>query len=113
MSFRVDSVKEYFDTLDKRFRPEGAAKVNAIFQFELAGDDGGTYHVTVNEGTMAVHDGPHENPTCTLKMKAPDYIKMTNGDMNGQMAYMTGKLKIKGSIPMAMKMKNIFPQVGQ
>jgi putative sterol carrier protein len=28
------------------------------------------------------------------------------------MAYMTGKMKISGSIPMAMKMKEIFPQVG-
>ena len=111
MSFRVQTVQEYFETLDKRFLADNAKGVNAVYQFELAGDDGGNYNVTVADGTMAVSDGAHEKPSCTIKMKAPDFIKMTNGDLNGQMAYMTGKLKITGSIPMAMKMQNLFPQV--
>lgn len=110
MSFKIESVKEYFDTLDQRFVPDAAKDMNAIFQFSLAGDTGGDYYVVVEGGTMAITEGLHESPTVTMKMKAEDYVKMTNGDLNGQMAYMTGKLKISGSIPMAMKMKNVFPQ---
>ena len=43
-------------------------------------------------------------------MEGGNFVKMSNGTLSGQMAYMTGKMKIAGSIPMAMKMKNIFPQ---
>ena len=112
MSFRVSSVQEYFDTLDKRFNADGAKGVNATFQFELSGDEGGNYHVSVEGDNMSVNTGDHDAPDTTIKMTGENYVKMVNGDLNGQMAYMSGKLKIKGSIPLAMKMKNIFPQVG-
>jgi len=110
MSFKVSSVKEYFDTLGDRFVAEKAKGMDTIYQFELSGDEGGTYHVHVKEGAMTVVEGAHDKPTSTLKMSGEDYVKMTNGEINGQMAYMKGKMKISGSIPMAMKMKNIFPQ---
>ncbi len=110
MTFKVTSTKEYFETLNKRFVGAQASGVEAVYQFELSGDEGGTWHVVVSNGTMAVHEGAHASPTTTLKMKGDDYVKMSNGELNGQVAYMTGKMKISGSIPLAMKMKNIFPQ---
>ena len=110
MSFKVSSVQEYFETLEKRFNADGAKGVNAIYQFDL-GDDG-TYHVHVEGGEMTLHEGAHDKPTTTITMTGDNFVKMSNGELNGQMAYMTGKMKIKGSIPMAMKMKNIFPQAG-
>ena len=109
MSFKVANVEEYFSTLDKRFVPAGAKGVSAIFQFELGAD--GTYHVEVKDGGMTVNKAAHAAPTCTIKMAGPDFVKMSNGELNGQLAYMSGKMKIAGSIPMAMKMKEIFPQV--
>ena len=110
MSFKISSVSEYFQTLDKRFVADASKGVNAIYQFELAGDQGGTWHIVVDDGSMNVNEGAHDSPTTTLKMVDTDYIAMTNGELNGQMAYMRGKLKIAGNIAMAMKMKNIFPQ---
>ncbi len=107
-AFKVESVSEYFQTLEKRFEPAGAKGVDAIFQFEL-GDDG-TYHVEVKDGGMTVHEGAADKPTTVIKMTGDNFVQMSNGDLNGQMAYMTGKMKISGSIPMAMKMKSIFPQ---
>lgn len=108
MSFRVHDVSEYFATLDKRFTPEGARGVKATYQFNLEPE--GTWHVEVNDGSFTVHQGAAEAPTTTFIMKGDDYVKMVNGDLNGQMAFMTGKMKIKGAIPMAMKLKQIFPQ---
>ncbi|MEL6180656.1 MAG: SCP2 sterol-binding domain-containing protein [Myxococcota bacterium] len=110
MSFKVSSVEEYFETLEKRFNADGAKGVSAIYQFELG--DAGTWHVSVEDGAMSLAEGAHDKPTTTIKMTGENFVKMSNGELSGQMAYMTGKMKIKGSIPMAMKMKNIFPQVG-
>jgi len=110
MSARVSTVKEYFDTLAARFVASAAKGVNAVFQFELAGDGGGTYHVTVSDGTMNVSEGPAPAPSTTLKMSAENYVKLVNGDINGAMAYMKGQLKVSGNVMLAQKMQAIFPQ---
>ena len=55
---QVSSVKQYFDTLHERFIASAAKGVKATYQFELAGDGGGTYHVKVDDGTMTVAEGP-------------------------------------------------------
>src|SRR5258708_2660806 len=99
----VSSVKEYFDTLPQRFSPEGAKTVQAVFQFELSGEGGGTYHVTVDKGTMKVDEGPHPSPTSTIKMTGDDWVKMVNGQLNGAMAFMKGQMKVTGNVLMAQK----------
>ena len=95
MSFKVASVEEYFNTLDKRFQVKGAKGVTAVFQFELGAE--GTWHVDVKNEGMTVVKGAHTAPTTTIKMSGPDFIKMSNGELNGQLAYMSGKMKIAGN----------------
>lgn len=107
---RVSNVKEYFDTLPTRFVASAAKGVNAVFQFELSGDGGGTYYVSVEDGTMSVHEGSAPQPSTTLKMTAENYVKMANGELNGAMAYMKGQLKVSGNVLLAQKMQAIFPQ---
>jgi putative sterol carrier protein len=106
---QVSSVKEYFETIDSRFQAKEAKGVNAVFQFELSGPGGGTYAVVVEETKVSVKNGPHEAPTVTLKMDADDYVKMSNGKINGHWAVMSGKLKVSGNMMVAMKMQQLFP----
>ncbi len=106
----VSSVKEYFDTLPARFVASASKGLTAIFQFELAGDGGGTYHVTVKDGAMAVAEGPAPSPSAILRMSAENYVKMANGELNGAMAFMKGQLKVTGNVLLAQKMQAIFPQ---
>lgn len=105
----VTSVEQYYATLSERFNPAAAKGVNAVFQFNLNGDGGRKFHVSVNDGTMQSTEGEHASPTVTINMNAADYIKMVNGKLSGQMAFMTGKLKVAGNIPMAMKFQQILP----
>lgn len=109
MSFKVESVQEYFDTLHDRFNPEGATKIDAVYQWDL--DGAGKWYAIVKHGTLEVHEGEHPDPTTTIIMDADKYVKMVNGDLNGQLAVMTGKMKIKGKRMMAAKLRNVFPQV--
>jgi len=46
-------------------------------------------------------------------MAAQDYIDMIAGTLNGQMAFMSGKLKIAGNMGLAMKLNTLFKQPGQ
>jgi putative sterol carrier protein len=47
--------------------------------------------------------GGHEEPAVTLRMANDDYQAMMSGELNGQMAFMTGKLKFEGSLPLLMQ----------
>ena len=109
MSLQIASMQEYFETLDQRFVADAARGVEAIFQYEISGDTGGTWHVAVTDGAFELHEGAHPQPTTTIKMKDEHYVKMVNGKLKGPMAFMTGKLKVKGNIKMARKMESIFP----
>ncbi len=106
---KVGSCTEYFQTLDQRFNAGEATGVSATIVYDIAGDEGGTWTVTVNDGGFDVVEGGCESPTVTIKMKAGDYIQMVNGEIDGARAFMTRKLKVSGSIPMAQKMKKFLP----
>jgi len=93
---QVTSVKQYFDTLPDRF-------------VATASNGGGTYHVKVDDGTMAVAEGPADSPNTTIKMAADDYVQMVNGKLSGTMAFMKGKLKVTGNVMLAQKMQAFLP----
>jgi len=104
------SVKEVFDVMPSRFNPAAASGVNATYQFDLTGDGGGTYQVKIANGACEVTQGnPNPSPNITITMAANDYLDMVSGKLNPQMAFMGGKLKIKGDMSLALKMQQIFP----
>lgn len=107
---RVTSVAEYFATLEQRFVPAASRGLHAVFQWEIAGEDGGSYHAMVEDGTMRLVEGRHPQPTVTIAMPAADYVKVVNGELDGARAFTTGSGKVSGKIRMAMKMRSIFPQ---
>jgi len=109
---RVNSCQEYFETIQQRFVADQADGVNATFVYELDGAGGGTWTVTVKDKTVAVTPGGAPNPTVTYKMAAEQYVQLANGDINGAKAFLTRKLKISGSIPMAQKMNKFLPPLG-
>lgn len=66
------------------------------------------YHFTVANEAIDVKSGKHEKPNITITMKEGDYLDMVNGKLNGQMAFMTGKLKIAGDMGLALKLQSLF-----
>ena len=47
-------------------------------------------------GTGGVKKGEHGKADCTVIMKEADFVDLMTGKLNGQSAFMGGKLKIKG-----------------
>lgn len=105
----VSSCAEYFETLHSRFVASAAAGVQAIYQFELSGPDGGTWHIIVDDGKMEVKEGAHDSPSSVVTAKAADYVKIASGTMNGLRAVMTRKMKISGNLVLARKMQQMLP----
>jgi putative sterol carrier protein len=106
---RVNSCQEYFDNVPQRFRAEKAEGVEATFLFELAGDGGGTWTVTVKDKIVHVDAASVDNPSVTYRMKASDYVDLVNGDLSGVKAVLSRKLKVSGSIALAKRMSDFLP----
>ena len=64
------------------------------------GDDGCILiDLTNAPHTVSTEDGESD---VTLKIALDDYTKMLAGELDGQMAFMTGKLKLEGDMGAAM-----------
>ena len=104
----MPTVKETFDAMAGRFRADKAAGVNATIQYDISGDQGGTWNAVIKDGTCTVTPGAAAAPTLTLSMSSQDWLDMVGGKLSGQMAFMSGKLKLKGDMGLAMKIGGLF-----
>jgi len=104
----MPTVKETFDGMAGRFRADKAAGVNATIQYDITGEHGGTWHAVIKDGKCTVSPGAASAPTLTVSMSAQDWLDMVGGKLSGQMAFMSGKLKLKGDMGLAMKIGGMF-----
>src|SRR5258705_12853338 len=92
----MPTVKETFDNMASRFRAEKAAGVNATIQYDITGDQGGTWNAVIKDGACNVSPGAAASPNLTLTMSPQDWLDMTGGKLSGETAFMAGKMKAKG-----------------
>ncbi|MEL6186510.1 MAG: SCP2 sterol-binding domain-containing protein [Myxococcota bacterium] len=87
--------------------PDLASSINATYVFDL-GDEGGMWSLDLTKPGGEVKEGAIDDPNLTVTMKADDFVKLVDGSLNAQMAFMSGKLKIKGDMPLALKLQSIL-----
>ena len=108
MASTATTVKEVFEQMPSRFNKDAAKGLDAVYQFDLAGDGGGKWHVMIANEQCQVKEGAHASPNITISMSAQDYLDLVNGKLNGQVAFMTGKLRIAGDMGLALRMQSLF-----
>jgi putative sterol carrier protein len=106
------TVKEFFQLLPGRLDPDAAEDLDAVYQFDLSGAQGGQYILMIREGACQVAEGMHADPHVVLSMAGEDCLKVLTGQLSGPAAAMSGRIKISGDIGLAMQLKALFPTVG-
>ncbi len=106
----MPTVKETFDLMPTRFNSGAAEGMDAVFQYDITGDGGGKWYNVIKDGGLTVTEGEHDSPNITITIGSQDYLDMIAGTLNGQMAFMSGKLKIAGDMALAMKIGTLFEQ---
>ncbi len=97
--------REFFETLPGRANGKHAGGIDARYVFAI--DGAGTWTVKVEDGQVAVSEGDHGGD-CTISASEATFEKIVDGRQNPVTAYMTGKIKIKGDISAAMKLKDVL-----
>eukprot|EP01113_Clastostelium_recurvatum_P007737 TRINITY_DN13614_c0_g1_i2.p1 TRINITY_DN13614_c0_g1~~TRINITY_DN13614_c0_g1_i2.p1 ORF type:complete len:262 (-),score=121.89 TRINITY_DN13614_c0_g1_i2:94-879(-) len=104
------AVSAVFDTLSKAItaNPDLIKKINGVYQFNITPASGAAQQWSVDlKSAPGVKQGPAAKPDCTLVLKEQDFLDMMSGKLNGQQAFMQGKLKIQGNMSYAMKLNDL------
>ena len=104
----AETIKEYFEMMPSQFNSANAAGMTATYQFDITGDSGGKWFAKIENGALTTGEGEAENPSITITVSDTDWLDIITGKLDGQMAFMTGKLKIQGDMSLAMKLKSLF-----
>ncbi len=102
------TVAESFEELKTRISPDKIKGMNATYQWDITGDGGGKWFVKLADGAVDIQAGQAEGPNITITISDENYLDLVSGKLNGQMAFLTGKLKIQGDMTLAMKLQSIL-----
>ena len=78
------------------------SRMKSVLRFDL-GDAGGYTIDARSEKAVLVDDGSIE-PDCTIKVSRENMLKLVSGDMDPILAYTLGRIKVQGSMDVAMKL---------
>jgi putative sterol carrier protein len=105
------TVTEFFQLLPEKLDAEAADGVDAIYQFDLSGPEGGRYHLVIKDGTCSVRQGVHPAPHVTFAMSGEDCVGVLSGRLDGPSVFLSGRLQISGDLGLALQLKALFPSV--
>lgn len=102
------TVQEIFDRI-VQVDPSAVQGVNGVMLFDLSGEDGGKWTVTLVDGQAPqLAEGETVSPNVTFSIASQDFIAIATGQMNPISAFMQGKVRVSGDMALAMRLQSIL-----
>jgi putative sterol carrier protein len=103
------TIATIFNKMENYITPEVIEKTGATFQFEVLGEEAGTWYMDLKNAPGKAGKGkPDFEPDATLTMDSKDFFNMLSGQLKPANAFLGGKLKISGDMRKAMKMEKLM-----
>jgi len=99
-------IKKYFKANPDFLRPN-----SGTFQFEITGDVPTNWKLDLNKKPPVIRKGTIANPDATFTMKDEHLVKVSEGKLGMQAAFMQGRLKIVGDFDKAMSLGKILAKI--
>ena len=101
-------IQDLMNLLPEFFLPDQALDTQAVIFFDLDGENGGQWTVTIGGGQCIVSEGKGGQPDLTLTAKAQDVMDLFSGKIDPMRAYLSGKLKLDGNMGLALRITSLF-----
>ena len=105
---QYESVSDVFTAMADEYDPDAVDDMDAVLQFDIAGDGGGLWSITIKDRQVVVNDGATADATTTLRMSEQDFLNLVNGELNPVSAFMQGLIKIDGDMSVAMQLQKLL-----
>ncbi|GAB1606267.1 hydroxysteroid dehydrogenase-like protein 2 [Argonauta hians] len=108
-------IGKVFHNIDSLLNEDIVKSVNGVYAFHLTGEEAGEWYLDMASGSGAVGKGspPSGKADVTLTLSDGDFVKIFTGKLKPTMALMSGKLRIKGDMPLALKLEKLMGKVAQ
>nr|XP_058927552.1 hydroxysteroid dehydrogenase-like protein 2 isoform X2 [Kogia breviceps] len=109
---RSGAVEGTFRIVKDSLSDDVVKATQAIYQFELSGEDGGTWFLDLkSKGGNVGYGEPSDQADVVMSMSTDDFVKMFSGKLKPTIAFMSGRLKIKGNMALAIKLEKLMNQM--
>ena len=82
--------------------------MRAVYQLQLDGDHGGTWHMTIADQQCHLAAGPAGDPDVSIAMSVDDWNDLTAGRLDGVSAYLAGRVRISGDMSLVTQLPSLF-----
>ena len=103
------SPDDVFAQMKHSFRADRARGQHLRYQFNFREPQAGKWWVEINDGACTMGKVSIQHPDVTLACTGTDWVRLSNGTLNGFQAFITGRLHVSGSQFTAHKLDDIFP----
>ncbi len=103
------SLRQTLEGMCLRFDPSAARGLVATLQFEVSGDEPGTYHLQLEDGECTFHSGPARSPSLVFCTPSDVWLRISQGELSGRDALMQGLYEVQGDPGLLMRMDSLFP----
>jgi putative sterol carrier protein len=100
----ADDAREFFESVERRLDPAKAAGQRASYRFVIRG--AGSWRVAVDDGAVVVEESDAD-ADCVIEASEADFMKLVRGEGNPTTMFVTGKLKVKGDMSLALKLREL------
>ena len=106
---RVVNLKKWFATLPLRLNKDKANGFEALYRFWITGPKGGHWWVRVKDQKAYLStSAPKEKPTCNVRASDENWLKIINGELSANVAYLTFRLRLGGNKRQAQAFSKLF-----
>jgi putative sterol carrier protein len=102
------SVKPIFAAMPFNVNKEATKDATVVYQFNLSGEGGGQFVVTIKNGACTVEEGTTPTPDATISATAADYLDIVTGALPFGFAYVNGRLKVEGNLRLVLRLGSYF-----
>ena len=110
MDFVKPKTADVFAMIDAalHYDPNVTNGKEGIYQFNLTGDDGGTFQIMIETEAALAIKCEEKKAHVELTLNSDDFKDLVAGALNPTAAFMSGKLKIKGNMGLALKLQTVL-----
>jgi len=103
------TVEDIFNTMPERFRPDGVQGVAVTIGYDISGEGGGKWVVTIKDAVLKVVRIEGAMPKCSviLSADAESFVGGALGKVDSGEAFSSGKLKVSGDLTI---LGNVLPK---
>ena len=105
------SMSQTLDGMCLSFDSSAAVGLAATIQFEVSGDEPGTYHLRIDDGECTFHTAPAEHPTLVIRTPSEVWLRISHGELSGRDSLLQGLYEVEGDPGLLMRMDSLFPRI--